>query len=552
MNARMREFLPLFGLIVALGAAGTARAAEPVATGRPAPVAAASAAAEDSEAVEAEDGERTSRVQDIVAVGRDAELAAGQVADSVVAVFGSARSAGEVKDAIVAVFGDTRVSGPVGDAAVAVFGSNHVDAAVKGDAVAVFGNLELGPHAEIGGDAVAVGGAVHRDPAAVVRGETVSVLPGAAHFLDGLRPWFRHCLLLARPLAFAPGLGWAWGLAFGFLALYALLALLAGGAVERCAETLETRPGQTLLAALLAVLLVPVLMILLVITVIGLAVVPFVGLGVMAATLFGKAVVLAVLGRLVLREAGRGHPQRTALAVIVGGLIVIALYCVPVIGFIVFKLVGVIGFGAVFYTLYTSMRARRGAAGGARADVPPPTAGATVAGAAASMGAAGTAGATGDAAAAAAGAAAAAAAQPAAAPAAPAEPAVPLTALPRAGFWVRMGALFIDFIIVAVAVSILHHDGDLILVGLMAYGAVLWKLRGTTIGGSLCRLQVVRADGRPLEWASSIVRALSCLLSMVVLGLGFIWIALDPERQAWHDKIAGTIVVRTPTSKPLV
>ena len=115
-----------------------------------------------------------------------------------------------------------------------------------------------------------------------------------------------------------------------------------------------------------------------------------------------------------------------------------------------------------------------------------------------------------------------------------------------------MGALFIDFIIVAVVVSILHHDGDLILVGLMAYGAVLWKLRGTTIGGSLCRLQVVRADGRPLEWASSVVRALSCLLSMVVLGLGFIWIALDPERQAWHDKIAGTIVVRTPTSKPLV
>ncbi len=547
MNARIREFLPLFGLIVALGAVGTVRAAEPIATAQPAPVAAASpasaapaaasAATEASEAVEADDGERTSRVQDVVAVGRDAELAAGNVADSVVAVFGSARSAGDVKDAIVAVFGDTRVNGPVGDAAVAVFGSNYVDAAVKGDAVAVFGNLELGPHAEIGGEAVAVGGAVHRDPAAVVHGETVSVLPGAAHFLDGLRPWFRHCLLFARPLAFAPGLGWAWGMAFGFLALYALLALLAGGAVERCAETLETRPGPTLLASLLAVLLVPVLMILLVITVIGLAVVPFVGLGVLAATLFGKAVVLAVLGRLVLRTAARGDSMRTALAVIVGGLIVMALYCIPVIGFIVFKLLGVIGFGTVFYTLYANMHARSSAPAGAGPDVPPPVvpppvAGATVAGAAEG--------------------AAAATAQPAAAPAAPAEPAAPLTALPRAGFWVRMGALFIDFIIVAVVVSILHHDGDLILLGLMAYGAVLWKLRGTTIGGSLCRLQVVRADGRPLDWASSVVRALSCLLSMVVLGLGFIWIALDPERQAWHDKIAGTIVVRTPMSKPLV
>ena len=33
--------------------------------------------------------------------------------------------------------------------------------------------------------------------------------------------------MASSPLAFAPGLGWAWGMAFGFLALYALLALLA-------------------------------------------------------------------------------------------------------------------------------------------------------------------------------------------------------------------------------------------------------------------------------------------------------------------------------------
>jgi len=105
---------------------------------------------------------------------------------------------------------------------------------------------------------------------------------------------------------------------------------------------------------------------------------------------------------------------------------------------------------------------------------------------------------------------------------------------------------------VAMAVSIVHHDGHLILVSLMVYGALMWKLRGTTIGGILCRLQVVRADGRAMDWATSIVRALSCLLSLVLLGLGFIWIAIDPDGQGWHDKIAGTLVVRTPTSKPLV
>jgi uncharacterized RDD family membrane protein YckC len=31
-----------------------------------------------------------------------------------------------------------------------------------------------------------------------------------------------------------------------------------------------------------------------------------------------------------------------------------------------------------------------------------------------------------------------------------------------------------------------------------------------------------------------------------VFGLGALWIIRDPERQAWHDKIAGTYVVKVP------
>jgi uncharacterized RDD family membrane protein YckC len=80
----------------------------------------------------------------------------------------------------------------------------------------------------------------------------------------------------------------------------------------------------------------------------------------------------------------------------------------------------------------------------------------------------------------------------------------------------------------------------------------MWKLRGTTIGGIVCNLQVARLDGRPLDWATSIVRALGCLLSMIAAGLGFFWIAFDPEKQAWHDKIAGTVVVRAPAGRSLV
>jgi len=36
-----------------------------------------------------------------------------------------------------------------------------------------------------------------------------------------------------------------------------------------------------------------------------------------------------------------------------------------------------------------------------------------------------------------------------------------------------------------------------------------------------------------------------------VLGLGFLWIVWDPERQAWHDRVAGTYVVKVPRAYPI-
>lgn len=98
----------------------------------------------------------------------------------------------------------------------------------------------------------------------------------------------------------------------------------------------------------------------------------------------------------------------------------------------------------------------------------------------------------------------------------------------------------------------LHHVFHLELLVLATYGAVMWKLRGSTIGGIVFDLQVVRLDGRPIDWQTAIVRALGCFLSLAVAGLGFFWIAFDHGKQAWHDKIAGTAVVRVAKGASLV
>ena len=488
----------------------------------------------------------------VVNVGSDSTLAAGQQADDVVSIMGSSTSAGEVSESVVSIAGNTHVTGPVGENAVAVLGNVYVDSKVDGDVVAVLGNVDLGPHADVGGNLVSVGGTVTRDPDAQVHGDVQNVagfgMGGGEHVLrDKFRPWVQHCLLLGRPLAFAPGLDWAWTLALVALALYVFGALLFGGAVDRCVKTLEQHPGASLITMLLSMVGIPVVFILLVITVIGILVVPFLGMALLLATIFGKLVMLAWIGTRLVKPAAVTNNTRTALAVLVGGLIVLLLYVVPVLGFLVYKLLGLFGLGVVIYTLLLISRERRTAPAPALASRPiapaPPSSAEDLA--------AGTAGATAAAAASADSTVSSGATATAGAPAATNAKAQRLNpaeaiALPRAGFWIRMVALLLDVILVAIVVHAINASDDWYLLLLATYGAVMWKIRGSTVGGIVFNLEVVRHDGREMDWGTTVVRALSSFLSLIVIGLGFIWIAIDPENRAWHDKIAGTLVVRVP------
>ena len=484
-----------------------------------------------------------SHSDDVVSIGRKAELLAGERADSVVAVFGSATSAGEVGDAVVSVIGSTRVTGgKVGESAVAVMGSVYVNGEVNGDVVAVMGSVELGPEARVHGDVVVVGGEIKRDADATVDGHVQNVLGVDWADFGWMHPWVERCLLYGRPLAFSPGLGWAWGIALGLLALYAFMAFVFRGAVDKCVHTLETEPGHSILAALLLTLGIPVLFVLLVMTVLGIAAVPFLAVAVIFAAMFGKVVVLAAIGKRCTPALAGDPTIHTVVGVIVGGLIVMVIYTIPLVGFVVYKLLELLGLGVVVYALLLNVRAGRLARAG------------TGGGPGSGGGRGATAGSTG-----------AAADEPAreapSPPPPPQEPHMnasatqpPLNAavLPRAGFGIRMVALLLDVILIGILTHQVYHHGDFHLLVLGAYGAVMWKLKGATIGGIICGLQVVRVDGRPIDWPTAIVRALSCFLSLAVVGLGFIWIAIDQDRQGWHDKIAGTAVVRAPKGASLL
>jgi hypothetical protein len=316
--------------------------------------------------------DRRENGNDLVNLGHDSNLPRGESADSVVSIFGSSTSDGEAGE-VVSIFGDTKVSGNVSDGTVSVLGNTYVDGKIDGDVVAVLGNMEIGPHAQIDGSVVVVGGTLQRDPASIIHGDVQHVFGGDFGSVGWLRSWVRHCLLYGRPLALAPGLGWAWSLALACLALYAVLALLFREGITRCVQTFETQPGQSVLAALIAMLLTPVLVVLLFVTVIGIPAVPFVLVALFCAGLFGKAVMLAWLGRRITGSRGVGPMSHPVFAVLIGGVLVLGLYLVPLLGFLVYKLLGVLGLGAVVYTAIQALRAHRAAnAGPPRASPTPP------------------------------------------------------------------------------------------------------------------------------------------------------------------------------------
>ena len=451
----------------------------------------------------------------------------------------------------VAVLGPVTVDGTVEGNSVSVMGTNTVNGTVHGNAVVVLGTMRVGPNARIDGNAVAIAGVVIKEPGAVIGGNLVQQGGGLDLFDNsGAHDWWDRAFRRGRPMAFGPHLRGFWLLSVCTVALYVLLALIFPAGVTKCGDALVERPGITLLTGILAIIALPVVFVLLLITIVGIPIaIVVLPIGIMAFVTFGKAAIYALIGRSIL---GKGvHP---VLAVLLGVAILIGFYLVPIAGGLLWVIMAFLGYACAVTAIFKSGKPAPPVATPPAAPVSPapapavPPSDATPA-AAPLMATPPELAPTAPPA----------APPPLAPPVAPVALATPLSvpaplsreseaALPRAGFWIRMVAILIDVLLVGI-VTRMH---DWFPVALAIYGALLWKLRGATIGDIIFGLKVVRADGGPMEWVTVIVRALACFFSAVVAGLGFIWIAFDREKQGWHDKIAGTVVVRLPKGSSLV
>ena len=279
----------------------------------------------------------------LLSAGGDITLPAGEHADAVIVINGTATILGEA------------------NTVVAIDGAANLAGARTESIIAVRSPIELGAGTVVQGDVMTLDLLVHRTGNADVTGDVKDL----ASFLIGIG------------VVLAPALLLVW-IGFGLAGIVAGL-LLAGLAARQVhdAETLISRePGQTLVAGVIGLVAVPLVAILLIVTVVGAPL----GLGILLmggplVAFIGYLVAGIWIGHWVLRQAARTHDgERPYMAAAVGVLVLEALAIVPVLAVVV-AIASLFGFGAVLRLCVQTLRPRSSSQPTVPGPLPAPLAG---------------------------------------------------------------------------------------------------------------------------------------------------------------------------------
>jgi uncharacterized RDD family membrane protein YckC len=446
---------------------------------------------------------------DTVRIANDYTLRAGDSVDDLVVIMGNATIEGRVLGDLVVIFGEAQIGS---------------EAVVDGDLVLAAGTLRVMPGATTRHDVVVLAGSLDAPADFRPQGQQVIIgFKGLGDAVRGLLPWLSVGLLLGRPIA--PGLPWVWAVVGVLFAVYLGVLLAFERPVRLAADTLTHTPLRALATGLGTLLLCGPVLLLLAASVVGLLVVPFAACALVVAALVGKVAANAWLGARVWPE-GDERTRFTLVRAFVAGCVVLTLvYMVPVLGGVVWAWASALGLGASVLAFVSAYRRENPPA--TRAPILPPPSLPLADGTAVV------------------------APSPVSAGASSARMAI-LLAMPHAGFLDRLAAFVLDAILVAMVIGLLSGiDGSAFVPLLLAYRFAFWVWKGATVGGIVCQLRVIRADGSPLPPGEALVRSLGSILSIGLLGLGCLWILRDPDRQAWHDKMAGAFVVKVPRQWPI-
>lgn len=140
-----------------------------------------------------------------------------------------------------------------------------------------------------------------------------------------------------------------------------------------------------------------------------------------------------------------------------------------------------------------------------------------------------------------------------------------------AGFWLRTGATIIDSILILLVTTpmlltiyglVYYTDPTPVIIAgpadfLVSYVfpaiavIVFWQRKQATPGKMLVAVKIVDATtGNPASTYQLIGRYFAYIISAIPLGLGYLWVVFDRRKQGWHDKLAGTMVIKKANTVP--
>ena len=132
-----------------------------------------------------------------------------------------------------------------------------------------------------------------------------------------------------------------------------------------------------------------------------------------------------------------------------------------------------------------------------------------------------------------------------------------------AGFWIRFGAMLIDLVVMIIVLYIpltmiygeeywvgeqfIYGLWDVMLGYIVPIIVTIWfwlRYEGTP-GKMATKLRIVdAATGNKMTTGQAIGRYFAYTIAILPLCLGLIWVGIDKKKQGWHDKLAGTVVIR--------
>jgi hypothetical protein len=225
------------------------------------------------------------------------------------------------------------------------FGGNvAVAGAVQGNVIAFGGNVAIAESGTVFGSVTALGGNVSTAPGAVVQGDVN-----------------QNRRRMIQPFAFAAPFagfnGWGFDIlggivtALAFAALGALVVIFAPNATQRVSDAALAKPLNTAGVGCLTLILLPILGILLVNTLIGIPVAFILAIAAAAAWIFGGIGIGLLAGEKIL-SAFKARNVIPVAAVILGILVLMVVGQVPILGWLISCIVGLVGLGAVVLTRF--------------------------------------------------------------------------------------------------------------------------------------------------------------------------------------------------------